>query len=117
MDSGLGGIFVLNEDGFLKSAIVPGREPCGALRQPSAVTVDGDHNIIVSDSANRRVLLFGANGRFRRQLLASGQFGGEGQMRIETTVFPVGLDVADGGRLFVVARGEKYAEIRVFTYH
>lgn len=110
--SGLGMILIMSDDGYLKSSIVPGREPCGVLRQPHAVAVDSAHNIIVSDSANRRVLLFAANGKFQRQLIGQGHGGGA-----DLKTWPVGLDIDDDGRLFVVTKGEKFAEIRVFSYH
>jgi hypothetical protein len=105
--SGLGMILIMSDDGYLKSCIVPGREPCGVLRQPHAVAVDQAHNIVVSDSANRRVLLFAANGKFHRQLIGPGH---------DPKTWPVGLDIGDDGRMFVVAKGEKFAEVRVFSY-
>jgi len=102
LDAGL--IYTITEDGFIKSVINPSQESCSALRSPSAVAVDQSHNVLVSDSGNKRVLLFGANGRYKDTILN------------KSKMTPVGVDVSSADQAFVVTRGTKSAEVLVLSY-
>jgi hypothetical protein len=105
-----GSIYTLTEDGFIKSVINPSQEPCAALKNPTAIATDQSHNILVSDTGNQRVLLFGANGRYRQTIYErqTDQSGGP--------MIPTGLDVSQNDQVFIVTKGEKSAEVVALKY-
>ncbi|MEA3334396.1 MAG: TIGR03663 family protein [Chloroflexota bacterium] len=75
-------------------------EKPGAFWGPRAIAIDGAGNLFVTDTGNKRILVFGSSGEFL------GQYGGGGAIegRFEE---PVGLDIFSpgegqaGGELFV----------------
>jgi hypothetical protein len=114
-----GTIYIITEDGFIKSIINPAQEPCSALRNSTAVAVDQSHNILVSDSGNKRVLLFGANGRYKQTILDSATLsrGSEASRKMgDSTKMPIGVAVSPADQAFVVTRGTKFAEVLVLGY-
>lgn len=124
-------ITVMTEDGYVRSTIIPAQtESCGPLVQPCAIAVDSSLNIVVADSGSgtvtacgtgtpARVLLFGFSGRLQRVLFGAGAPSGSLQTPADDASrgpWPASLDVGPEDRLYVVMRGDKVAEIRVFTY-
>jgi len=67
------------------------------LNAPNAVTVDGDQNIIVSDTGNQRVVIFDKKGKFTR--IINGSTGGKGDSKF---VNPRGVGVLGDGTLLMV---------------
>lgn len=112
-----GAITVMAEDGYIKSTINPSQlDGCGPLQAPAAVAVDSAHNIIVSESGRgARVLLFGANGRLQRVLLGSSSPTAR-VTESDTSPWPAALGVGPDDRLYIMMRGDKFAEIRVYEY-
>jgi len=111
-----GAIYTLTDDGFIKSVTSPAHEQCSGLKQPTAVTVDRSHNVIVSDTGNQRVLLFGANGKYQRTLYDGRDGGNAGGAPVGRPTWPIGLDVNDEDQLFVIVKGDKFAEVVVLSY-
>ena len=119
-----GVFYLMDEDGYVKWTIHADRESCGPLGGEVYLAVDVADNILVSDTDNRRVLLFNGGGtgdsgtaighRFIRLLLGQG---GGGQPSGGQYVRPYGLAV-DGRteQLYVVARADNFAEVQVFVY-
>jgi hypothetical protein len=110
LDSKLGDISVIDPSGKVKLLISPVQEPCGKLLAPEAIAVDRIGNIIVSDSGNRRLLRFSANGMYSRCLLnfSLGATSTPGGVTVH------GVAVGEGGAMAVVVAGESMAEIRVY---
>jgi len=116
-------ITVMASDGYIKSTISPAQmDGCGRLQAPSAVAVDSAHNIAVSESGRgARVLLFGANGRLQRILHAPALLTGllpaaESRSDAESDRWPSALTVGGDDRLYVIMRGDNFAEIRIYEY-
>ena len=110
-------ISVLSDEGTVKSSIVPSQiAQCGPLRSPNAVAVDSAHNVIVSESGpGGRIVLFGADARLQLTLMG-GRSGPAADGPPEESRWPAGLTVGPDDRLYVVMRGEKFAEVCVFAY-
>lgn len=125
LDAGV--IYTLTSEGVIKTVTQPAQEPCGRFNKPTAITVDQSDNVIVSDTGNRRVLLFTASGRFNRLLydgtpsqagggaMGLSSAGGKGGVGGRGT-WPVGVDVNQENQLLVVVKGDKTAEVVVLTY-
>ena len=108
LDSKLGDITVIDSAGKINLVVEPSREPCGKLLAPEAIAVDCIGNIIVSDTGNRRLLRFSANGMFSRCLLNFSLGTGRGDMTVH------GVAVGEGGAMAVVLAGSNMAEVRVY---
>ena len=124
LEAASGGLItVMADDGFIKSTISPAQlDGCGRLQEPSSIAVDSAHNIVVSESGlAARILLFGANGRLQRVLHRPSSSSPAGRAKQSqssemTSPWPAALTVGPDDRLYVIMRGEKFAEIRVYDY-
>lgn len=96
-DINAGRVLVFNLEGKLLSTIgKPGRGP-GELRAPNGVAVDRDGNIFVVDTANARVQVFDAQGRYLREF--DGSPDGQGPPAL---LNPRGIGLR-GGVVYVVS--------------
>jgi len=122
LEAASGGLItVMADDGFIKSTISPAQlDGCGRLQEPTSIAVDSSHNIVVSESGRAaRILLFGANGRLQRVLHGPSSPAGrvkESKSSESTSPWPAALAIGADDRLYVIMRGEKFAEIRVYDY-
>ena len=111
LDSKAGEIYLMNEEGLIKLTFTPSTESCGALKDPYSIAFDRYNNLYVSDTGNKRVLKFYANGRFARCVL-NFSLGNPTQKEMKTTVY--GIASGDENHIIVALSGDKTAEVRLY---
>ncbi|ESO08484.1 hypothetical protein HELRODRAFT_190746 [Helobdella robusta] len=128
-------IYVINmATNQLKSAIYPKHELCGRLNNPSSVSVDAHNRIIVSDTGNKRLLIFYAAGTKSTNVHENGPKSNKNEnnnksiksiqvktligLRLSERDVPKFMDITKGGLLFVLVEkdgNDKLSRINVYS--
>lgn len=101
-DAGANAVYVFDRDWHLRFTIGgEGAEGDAALTQPNGLFVSADGTVYVADTGGHRLALYGADGRYQREIRLQDST----ILADDYTFEPMKLVVADSGSLFVAAKG------------
>ncbi len=92
---GVGKIAVVDGAGNTSVEFGEGGREAGRLEEPKAIAYSANHRLYVADNNNDRIVIYGPNGVFLRNLI------GSGKQRLES---PIQVDVDRQERVYVLGR-------------